>query len=102
MADLFGQPDGPAMTAEERRKRLRKASEQPRGYYRPPGTGPEGETCRSCAHATTIQASRVYWKCNLSRQVWGGSIRTDIRLKSPACSAWSRDPTLTPEAADEV
>lgn len=89
MDDLFGRPvipDGPAMTPEARRKLQRKASEQPRGYYRPPGTGPEGETCRSCTHATPHRHAKTYWKCARVRPT--GSIKTDIRLKSPACSGW--------------
>lgn len=97
MSDLFGNPvipDGPAMTLADRRRALRRASEQPCGYAASPGTGPEGETCRSCAHAVEQwqlgARDRRWWKCALAQARWTRSIRTDIRLKSPACRNWER------------
>ena len=96
MSDLFGNPvipDGPAMTLADRRRALRRASEQPRGYAAPPGTGPEGETCRTCAHASPIKYhDGNYWKCAKIERLWTRSIRTDIRLKSPACRNWEGVP----------
>jgi hypothetical protein len=38
--------DAPALTDAERRRMRRRASEVPRGYAAPPGTGPEGEAER--------------------------------------------------------
>lgn len=93
MTDLFGNPpiipDGPAMTLAERRKQQRRLrGEVPRGYYAPPGTGPAGETCKTCRHAVCNRLSKNYWKCDLFPGVWTGSYGTDIRLKSPACRGW--------------
>lgn len=100
--DLFGHPvipDGPAMTLAERRKQQRKLTEVARGYYNPPGTGPQGETCKTCAHAVPSGGHRTYWKCELVRLKWTGSIRTDIRLRSPACKGWEpRDGQALPGA----
>lgn len=92
--DLFGNPvipEGPAMHPAERRRQKRRASEQARGYAAPPGTGPEGESCRSCAHSS-LAGYRYnhgnYWKCGQVQHLWTHSVRTDIRLKSPACRRW--------------
>jgi len=97
--DLFGHPvipDGPAMTLEQRRKQQRKLTEVARGYYTPPGTGPEGETCKTCAHAVPTGGDRTYWKCDRVRLKWTGSVRTDIRLRSPACKGWEAKPDRSP------
>lgn len=58
-----------------------------KAYPKAPGTGPAGETCRSCANATPHDCSRRYWKCGLVN--WTKGPATDIRLKSPACAFWS-------------
>lgn len=56
------------------------------GYARAPGSGPQGETCRSCRHSTPHDCSKRYWKCGLVQWIRGAA--TDIVLKSPACSMW--------------
>lgn len=92
MSDLFGNPvipDGPAMTPQERKRMLRRAAEVPNGYYAPPGTGPDGETCKSCRFASAVRMSKTYWKC-ARRGHWTTSYGSDIRLKSPACRGWER------------
>lgn len=61
---------------------------EPRGYYQPPGTGPEGETCGSCKH---IVRGRRWLKCELSRCRWTHSRGTDILSKAPACRKWEAD-----------
>lgn len=89
--DLFDHPiipDGPAMTPLEKKRVLRRAQEVARGYYAPPGTGPVGETCKSCRHAHPNRQSKTYWKCELMRQVWTGGRKTDILVGSPACKGW--------------
>lgn len=100
MSDLFGNPvipDGPAMTLAERRKQQRRLrGETPRGYYAPPGTGPDDETCKTCQHAVAIRMSKTYHKCALRRADWTGSYSTDIRLKSPACRVWEQKRDDTP------
>ena len=62
------------------------------GYASPPGHGPAGETCGTCAHSrcSVIPSGRRFWKCNLRRPTGGPG--TDIRLKSPACRRWERQP----------
>ncbi len=85
MSDLFGH----AMPPAERRKALGiKRGPQPKGYFAAPGTGPEGETCRTCKHATAKRMSKTYWKCGKASARWTGGLGSDIRLKSPACVGW--------------
>lgn len=57
------------------------------GYARPPGTGPAGETCGSCAFLTANVRRRRYWKCG--RTEWTFGAATDIRRRSPACELWA-------------
>ena len=91
MPDLFG--DGPAMTPEQRKKLFPKSrAPSPRGYAAPPGTGPEGETCGSCAHHVIRQFAKDYHKCALMRTYWTGGGATDIRVRSPACKRWEAMP----------
>jgi len=65
---------------------LKAPQKVPKGYRAPPGSGPEGETCRTCAYIKVNQQSRRYYKCGLVPMTHGPA--TDIRLKSPACSFW--------------
>jgi hypothetical protein len=81
-------PDGPAKTPLEQKREKRRASEQPRGTYAAPGTGPLGETCGSCRHATQLGGHRTWYKCAKARRLWTNSVRTDIRLSTPACIGW--------------
>lgn len=59
----------------------------------PIGSGPAGETCRSCIHAYKQGChDYAYWKCGLIESTRGAG--TDIRLKWPACRQWEgRDAT---------
>lgn len=62
---------------------------EPRGYARPPGTGPAGETCGTCAnktHRRGVQGS--YIKCALASHKWTGGRGSDILAGSPACELW--------------
>ena len=56
------------------------------GYPYKPGTGPAGQTCKTCANAYCKAMGKNYWKCRLVRATSGPG--SDIRLKSPACRAW--------------
>jgi hypothetical protein len=57
------------------------------GYRGYPGTGPDGETCGSCAHLRVQSAtSRRYYKCGIGNITRGPG--TDIRLKTLACEFW--------------
>ena len=61
-----------------------------RGLYAAlPGTGPAGETCRSCDHLSGKLQSRRYYKCELTRHLWTGGPGTDVKVRSPACSKWA-------------
>ena len=60
------------------------------GYAAPPGTGPDGETCKTCEHYAIVQFSRRYRKCGLIRKRWTPGPGTDIKAGSPACHYWTR------------
>lgn len=66
---------------------------KPWGYYMPPGTGPAGETCKTCKHITVKgNCAGRYLKCRRSISKWTGGRKSDILANSPACSGWeSRD-----------
>jgi hypothetical protein len=70
----------------------------PKGYAAQPGTGPKGETCRTCQHkaSTGNSHARVYWKCKLMRAVWTGGPGTDIKVRTPACKRWEAITTKEP------
>ena len=70
-----------------------KRSNEAKGYPAPKGSGPQGETCRSCQHATCVPAySKNYWKCGLLRASWTKGLGSDIRLKAAACRHWEAKP----------
>lgn len=60
------------------------------GYSAPPGTGPEGETCKSCKHLVRVEtgARRIYRKCGLQRHRWTHGPGTDIKASALACRCW--------------
>ena len=65
---------------------------QKRGHAGIPGTGPEGETCGTCAHCARLNhAANAYHKCLLCRPRWTHGPGTDIRKRDAACSFWRRD-----------
>jgi hypothetical protein len=87
--DIFGTTRGgdPIVKPAARR------DETPRGYAALPGTGPAGESCKTCRFAYSRLATRRYWKCGHAaapRATHGYG--TDIRLKSPACRFWLAHP----------
>jgi hypothetical protein len=95
--DLFGEalpPDrvrgvgyGPATVFAGRKRRG-----GPNGYAARPGSGPLGETCKTCAHYCRVEGgSKVFPKCGLMRLRWTHGAATDIRAKSPACKLWKKD-----------
>lgn len=90
MKDLFGNEITveQARVIEEHGKRKRKQT-APNGYARRPGTGPAGETCKTCAHAVRVQGgSRKFLKCAVIRHRWTHGPGTDIKAGSPACEMW--------------
>lgn len=64
---------------------------QPRGYVAMPGTGPEGETCKTCRHLCRKQMSKVYLKCGLNSARWTGGRGSDVLSRSPACKLWEKN-----------
>jgi hypothetical protein len=72
------------------RDRKRRPTPKARGYAAMPGTGPAGETCRSCKHLHRKSRSKTYLKCALMRQFWTGGTGSDVRASSPACRQWER------------
>jgi len=62
---------------------------QPKGFARPPGTGPYGETCGTCVYIRHVRGgANVYKKCALIQHRWTHGPGTDIKSKSPACELW--------------
>ena len=84
--NLFGEP----LTADDIRERAKakRRDPTPSGHAAPPGTGPDGETCKTCRHSYGLQYAKTYYKCALNRAKWTGGRKTDIRLRDPACEKW--------------
>lgn len=78
--DLFGNP------VQEDSRRATRLS----GYPARPGTGPEGKTCRDCAHYRSVNyRAKRYRKCALLEHAWTHGPGTDIKASSPACSLFA-------------
>lgn len=95
--DLFGVPiterQAPAPVVNGVRKR---GPTKLRGYAAPPGSGPAGETCRTCAFYSGVRHAKTYRKCLLMRPQWTGGPGTDILARSPACTHWRKEATDCP------
>lgn len=82
---------------EHRRRLYLEGKRSPRkptaknGYAAPPGTGPDGKTCRDCEHKKTMgnYGGKHYIKCDLRRATWTNGEGTDILARSPACSKFT-------------
>jgi hypothetical protein len=59
-----------------------------RAYPAQPGTGPEGETCKTCEHLHRNRQAKVYLKCWKMQAVWTGGGGSDVKARAPACSRW--------------
>jgi hypothetical protein len=69
------------------------------GHAAPPGTGPNGETCRTCLH---LEGPAGYTKaCGLMRGYWEQRTQkqNDVRLKDAACAKWE---SASPASAREM
>lgn len=82
--DLFGEPVIGALPCVNGGKRKTVA----KGYAAPPGSGPPGETCKTCEHYARIRRGNTYRKCALMKPHWTGGPGTDILARSPACRFW--------------
>lgn len=58
------------------------------GYAAIPGTGPAGETCKTCDHLTRKVMAGTFLKCGLMVAHWTGGYGTDVLARSPACRWW--------------
>jgi hypothetical protein len=77
---------GRTVTGKKKRKPTR-----PNGYADLPGTGPPGETCRSCRHIERHQGgTRTYLKCGLMARRHTHGPGSDILAKAPACRRWEK------------
>lgn len=83
----FGEVGEFALTPEERAVIFRRRKTKKNGYAWLPGTGPEGETCGTCAHRTVNRGK--YSKCLLNPKRGNGA-GTDIVRRSPACKFWKK------------
>lgn len=85
--DLFG---APILSPEPVANSDKRKPTKPNGYAAPPGTGPAGETCKTCEHYSGRRLSKIYRKCGLVRERWTGGPGTDIFARSPACRYWEK------------
>lgn len=77
--------------AEARRNQGQRKPTVLNGYAAPPGTGPEGKTCKDCAHKHSMSSnsgSKHFIKCDANRERWTHGEGSDIRAGSPACRAF--------------
>jgi hypothetical protein len=80
--DLFG--PAPKQVLPQKRG---FGSTHKRGYAALPGSGPNGKTCRDCAHYRRVQGgARKFPKCGLMERYWTSGAGTDIRAGAPACA----------------
>ena len=56
----------------------------------PIGSGPEGETCKTCAHYTIREWAGKYRKCGLMERFWTHGLGSDIKAKWAACRCWEK------------
>lgn len=84
LRDIFGNE----VSEAEARRMLKRKTPQPKGYAAPPGTGPAGETCKSCRHIYRVETGgrKAFRKCALIKATAGPG--TDILAKAPACRRW--------------
>jgi len=58
----------------------------PNPMVRENGSGPEGASCRGCAHLYGKRYNRIYYKCGLRGDTNGPG--TDHRVRWPACARY--------------
>lgn len=97
--NIHGEPldmRSPAYAARMVQARRAQGKRKPtvlNGYAAPPGSGPEGETCKTCRfkHSMGSQSgSKHFIKCDANEARWTHGEGSDIRASSPACRAWEK------------
>ena len=60
------------------------------GYAAKPGTGPQGETCNTCAHCRlrASRAARHFYKCHLLIGQWTNGRATDVVCQDMRAPYW--------------
>jgi hypothetical protein len=84
MMNLFGEQ----VTEPRPEPKSKRKPTVPKGYAWAPGSGPAGETCKTCRHYSIRRLGGTYRKCGLMRAVWTGGPGTDIKASAPACKKW--------------
>lgn len=82
--------DQPQLMVLPESPRQRATNGRKHGHAAVPGTGPEGETCGSCAFLERQKYANTYMKCRLMRVYWTQSEATDVRARDPACRRWGK------------
>jgi len=60
-----------------------------KGHADQPGTGPAGETCKTCEHYARVHYHKsVHRKCALMEASWTHGPGSDIRASDPSCRRW--------------
>jgi hypothetical protein len=59
-----------------------------RAHPYPPGSGPRGQSCGTCAKLCGRAFRKTYFKCHVLKKFWSAGRGTDIRKKDPACMSW--------------
>jgi hypothetical protein len=59
-----------------------------RAHPYPPGSGPRGQSCGTCAKLCARHFSKTYFKCHVLMGSWTSGRATDVRKKDPACLCW--------------
>lgn len=85
--DLFGAETSPPVKPA---KTSRKSWPGRYGYPAPPGTGPEGKTCRDCMSCVPTPTATVHYKCAKNRARWGCTNLTDIKVRTAACGLFEQ------------
>ena len=66
--------------------------QHPNATPAPIGSGPDGETCRTCRHYTRVQHhDYTYRKCGKLEPLWTHGPGTDIKASWPACREWEQE-----------
>jgi hypothetical protein len=79
--------DDPTVSEPERSKHWKRKGEH--ATPSPIGSGPPGETCKTCRSATRIKYhDKTYYKCGLMEKCWTHGGASDIKLRWEACRSW--------------